>query len=134
MAHPTTPTMESTVETLLGRKLTAEESQVLIRLRDQYGYDDSDPLVVVLAMLGAHKILAEELPKKITDAAKETIELHRLLLREQASVVAKDLVGALAGTIHNSRDIRFRDRFLGFACGITIVLVILAAIKFFKLI
>ncbi|MGS0741455.1 hypothetical protein ACVBEF_06425 [Glaciimonas sp. GG7] len=126
------PTMESAIESIIGRTLTDEEAQMLIRLRDRYGYDDGDPLIPVLAMLGAHKILVEEVPKKITDATEKAIELHRSVLRDQSMFVAKDLVGNIAGLVHASGKSRVWDRMWGFASGVILVLVIAVVLKVLK--
>ena len=121
---PTQRTMEGAAAQLVGRELRPDERQMLLNLRDQYGYDDSDPLVVVLAMMGAYTIVAKEIPDKIREASKSIIETHALVLREQSMVVAKDLVGSIASTIHSEgrkRKDRWLDGLIGGIIGALLV-------------
>lgn len=93
------PSMEAAAERIVGRPLTGDERKMFIELRDQYGYDDTDPLVPVLAMLGAFTLLVKELPDEIRKAAAETIELHRVGMREQTALIAKETVSVVAEQI-----------------------------------
>lgn len=112
--------MEGAVARIVGRDLTMEERQLLIQLRDQYGYDDTDPLVVVLAMTGAIKIIAEDIPNKIKTATTELTELHRMALRQESVTVAKSIVEVVAKEIHSAGAIRKRrifDALIGGVAG-----------------
>lgn len=131
---PVVPTMESAITSIVGRSLTDPERKMLMRLRDQYGYDDNDPLVVVLAMMGAYQIMTEEIPLKLAAAAKETIEVHQQTLRNQSMIVAKDLVGTIAGLIHaSSRSLQNRtiDVLIGCGIGALVTVIIGVALKKF---
>jgi hypothetical protein len=131
------PTMETAIASIVGRPLTDADRQMLIRLRDQYGYDDNDPLVVVLAMTGAIKIMAEEIPEKIRAASKETTELHMAVLRDQSMLVARDVVGSVAGLIHTAgrtKKDRITDGVIGSACGALLTAVVIGLSKYFHII
>lgn len=118
----TVPTMESAIEEIVGRRLTDDERQMLIRLRDRYGYDDGDPLVVVLAMMGAHKVIVEEVPQKIIDAATKATELHLATLREQSMLVAKSVVKNATDLVGGGSVTRLKYTLYGAAGGAGLVI------------
>lgn len=112
--------MEAAAARIVGRALTEEERQILIHLREQYGYDDGDPVVVVLSMFGAIKIIADEIPSRIKAASEAVIEMHITGLREQSMLVAREVVGHVAGLIHaagRSRKGRLIDMAVGGVFG-----------------
>lgn len=124
--------MESAIAKIVGRILTDEERHMLMVLRDQYGYNDDDPLVVVLAMTGAIKIMAEEIPGKLAAAARETIELHQQTLRNQSMIVARDVVASVAEIIHSasrSRKDRVIDALIGGGVGVLLSMVAFVILK-----
>jgi hypothetical protein len=84
------------VKTILGRDLSSDEVRNLSAFQRLHEIDDSDPLIIVLAMMGANKILMEEVPKLLQQKSTEIIELHRSLLMEQSTAIAKNLVAAVA--------------------------------------
>ncbi len=85
----------ATVQTLLKRNLSTDEVQTLNAFQKQFELDDDDPLLVVLSMMACTQIIAEAAPALLQQKVDQTIELHRTALREQAVLVAKDLVGVL---------------------------------------
>jgi len=100
---------------------------MLINLRDQYGIDDDDPLVVVLSMTGAIKIMVDDIPAMIARESERITELHITGLRNQSNLVVKDLVGVVASQIHaagRSRRGRLVDAAVGSLIGITVTLVL----------
>lgn len=100
--------MEASIEEIIGRPLTTDERQMFMRLRDKYGYNDGDPLAVVLSMTGAVSVLTHSIPARIQEAAQQMIELHASVLRSQAELVAKDLVGTVAQAVYSSGRSRLR--------------------------
>lgn len=100
--------MEAAVAEIVGRPLTEEDRRILIALRDRYGYDDNDPLVPVLAMMGAVRVMTQAVPAELRAAAKEITELHMTGLREQSMFVAKDLVTNITGLIYTAGRSRLR--------------------------
>lgn len=128
--------MESAIEGLIGRELNQEERQMILRLRDQYGYSDDDPLVIILALTGAIKIIAEDIPAKIVQASEKATELHLQTLREQSMMVARDMVGQVAGLIHTagrSRKDRVVDGIVGGIAGMILMIGMLGFGRYFGL-
>jgi len=85
-------TLAEGVKRLYGRELTAVEVSNLNNFRSYYDVDDDDPIVVVLAMLAANNLMMSSLPELLQQKTIEIIELHRTTLREQSSIIAKELV------------------------------------------
>lgn len=124
---PAATTLESSVERIVGRELSTADREMLINLRDQYGIDDDDPLVVVLSMTGAIKIMVDDIPAMIARESERITELHITGLRNQSNLVVKDLVGVVASQIHaagRSRRGRLVDAAVGSLIGITVTLVL----------
>jgi hypothetical protein len=95
----TMSSLAESVRVFQGRDLTVEEKDSLIKFQEIYEISDDDPLVAVLAMIGAHKILMESAPGLIFQKAIETIELHQQTLQEQSTLIAKELIAALSHNI-----------------------------------
>lgn len=91
--------LPDTVEGLLGQSLPKEERDALHRFMDQYGIDDDDPLIVVLAMMARNKAMLDGLPDLLQQKAVATIELHQQTLREQSTVIAKELIVAVGNIV-----------------------------------
>lgn len=109
MTDPRTQvTMESSVERMVGRPLTKDELQMLIRLRDDWGYSNDDPIVVVLALTGGLTLIANDIPARIQAASDKIIETHATVLRNQSNLIAKEMVGTIAELVHNAGRSRLR--------------------------
>ncbi len=91
--------IDKSIAELLGRKLTAEEITGLHNFKSRYDIDDTDPLAIVLALVGANTVLMNSMPNLLLQKADETIELHRTTLREQSTIIAKDLIATLSSNI-----------------------------------
>ena len=89
----------TTIETLQKRSLTAEEVSSLNEFQHSFKIDDDDPLLVVLALMARSQIIVESVPNLLQQKVNETIELHRLVLRDQAVLIAKELIATLAEDI-----------------------------------
>lgn len=102
---------------LLGRDLTPEESKRLGKFQEQQGIGDDDPIVAVLALLGVHKILIEDIPDRIKKASQDAITAHAQTLREQSTIVAKELLLALTRSINDAARAQrtWRDRAIEYA-------------------
>lgn len=116
--HKTQATMESSVERIVGRALTRDELQMLIRLRDDWGYTNDDPLVVVLALTGGLTLIANDIPARIQAASDKIIETHATVLRSQSNLIAKEMVGTIAELVHNSGRTRIRRIGEAVACAV----------------
>lgn len=92
------------VKTLIGRELNEEEIRSLSKFQQLNGIDDSDPLIVVLALLAKGQLVMETLPDLLLSRANDTIELHRQTLREQSTLIAKELITELVKGI--AKDIK----------------------------
>lgn len=138
MTNPLPPiatSMESASEIIVGRELTADERQKFIQLRNRYNYDDSDPIVALLDIVGCFTVLVNELPEKLKKASEEMTEKHRLALRDQTIYAAKDIVGVVASQIHmagRTRKARFVDAAIGGLFGVAFTLVIGIGLYFFR--
>lgn len=124
---PVARTMEAAIARIVGRDLTEDERQLLIALRDQYGYDDDDPLVVVLAMTGAVKVMMDDLPERLKKTSEQLTELHQLTLKNHTAMIAKELVGIVAEHIHaagRTRKGRLIDAALGGLSAVFIALIV----------
>ena len=91
--------INKSIEQLLSRPLTGEEIIGLNNFKQLYDIDDSDPLAIVLALVGANTVLINSMPDLLQQKAKDTIELHRNTLREQSTIIAKELIGTLSSNI-----------------------------------
>jgi hypothetical protein len=131
---PVARTMEAAVARIVGRDLTEDDRQLLIAVRDQYGYDDDDPLVVVLAMTGALKIMMDELPERLKKASEHLTEVHQITLKNQSAIIAKDLVGIVAEHIHaagRTRKGRLIDAALG-AAGVLAFALLVGVVMYIR--
>lgn len=115
----------TTVQALLNRTLNTDEVQSLNAFQKQFEVDDDDPLMVVLAMMARTQIIVDAAPSLLQQKVNETIELHRTAMREQAVIIAKDLVGLLAKDVlaQHSMDIeaaiknKYMTRWMKYALG-----------------
>lgn len=124
MTDPKTQvTMESSVERMVGRPLTKDELQMLIRLRDDWGYSNDDPIVVVLALTGGLTVIANDIPARIQAASDKIIETHATVLRNQSNLIAKEMVGTIAELVHNAGRSRMRRLGEAAACAVAGALV-----------
>ena len=89
----------TTIEALQKRPLTAEEVSTLNEFQQSFKIDDEDPLLVVLALMARSQIIVDSVPSLLQQKVTETIELHRLVLRDQAVLIAKELIATLAEDI-----------------------------------
>lgn len=114
------------VAVLCGRDLTAEESQKLAKFQDQQSIGDDDPIVAILALLGVHKILIEEIPERIKKASQDAITVHEQTLREQSTIVAKELLITLARSINDAARAQrtWRDRAVEYALVAVIAMIL----------
>lgn len=87
------------IKELLGRPLTVEEVTGLSNFQRLYDIDDSDPLAIVLALVGANTVLINSMPNLLQQKANETIELHQRTLRDQSTIIAKELIATLSQNI-----------------------------------
>lgn len=118
----------STLETLMKRPLTPEEIGNMAEFQRLNEIDDTDPLLVVLAMMAKNQLIVEALPELLQQKALETIELHRQTLRDQSTLIAKDLITAIAQNIESAaieRWIRYTGCFVGGAVFAALMLAIL---------
>lgn len=89
----------TTIEALQKRPLTTAEVSTLNEFQQSFKIDDDDPLLVVLALMARSQILIDSVPNLLQQKVAETIELHRLVLRDQAVLIAKELIATLAEDI-----------------------------------
>lgn len=87
------------VESILGRTLSPEEVTNLANFQRFHNVDDDDPLIVVLALMAKSQLMLESLPNLLQQKAVETIELHQQTLREQSTLIAKELITTVAQNI-----------------------------------
>lgn len=122
------------VTQLLGRSLTPEESNGLAQLQQAYGLDDADPIVIVLGMIGANKILMESLPDALQQKSMQMIELHRQTLVEQSKYMSRVLVSTIAEDLQQTNRIynqRWILSLLFFMGGIVTAAILFAATIYF---
>lgn len=91
---------------------------MLIRLRDDWGYSNDDPIVVVLALTGGLTVIAKDIPAQIQAASDKIIETHATVLRNQSNLIAKEMVGTIAELVHNAGRTRMRRIGEAVACAI----------------
>ena len=92
--------LESIIESLQdGKALTKDEATTIAKFKTHFSIDDEDPLVVVLALMARSQLILESLPNNLEKKANETIELHRMALRDQSVLIAKELISVLAENI-----------------------------------
>lgn len=111
--------LASTIEALQKRPLTTAELATLNEFQRTFEIDDDDPLVVVLAMMARTQIAVDSVPNILQQKVDETIELHRTVLREQSTLIAKELLQDIYVQIHSQirkmNDKEDSGKFLSFA-------------------
>ena len=124
--------LSSIVESLQKRPLTPEESASLNEFQQEFDIDDDDPLLVVLAMMARSQLIVETAPKVLQQKVNETIELHRTVLREQALLIAKELIQELSQQIQRANagwKKQWLSFFLVFVGGAFFAFVLMTALK-----
>lgn len=91
--------LSETLEVLSGRALTSEERDRAHKFEQQFEITEDDPLTVVLAMMAQNQLTANQLPDLLQQKAKETIELHQQTLREQSTLIAKELLVSVGNLV-----------------------------------
>lgn len=110
----------ASVEALKKQPLTPEEVATLQEFQKQFDIDDDDPINVVLALMARSQLIIETAPALLQQKVVETIELHRTNLREQAILMAKQLVSDLSTVLVSQQTTAsaiWRQRGYGFAAG-----------------
>lgn len=124
----------TTVEALQKRPLSPSEVASLNAFQKQFDIDDDDPLMVVLALMARSQIIVDSVPDLLQQKVTETIELHRTLLRDQATLIAKDLIVVLANDIEKTVFNKFKTRALTYAgcfvAGMVLSVIVYASLKF----
>ena len=92
----------SVIESLRKSPVSADEAAHFHEFQKHFGIDDDDPLIVVLAMMANSQTILLTLPELLQQKSKEIIELHQILLRQQAGVIAKELVTDVAGLVQKA--------------------------------
>lgn len=94
-----TMTLAENVASMFGRQLSKEELDALTKFQLTYEIGDEDPLIVVLAMLATNRLYMQEIPALLQQKAVTTIELHQQTLRDQSTLIAKELIWTIAQNI-----------------------------------
>lgn len=121
----------TTVESFTKRPLSAADVASLTAFQKQFNIEDDDPMMVVLAMMARGQIIVDSAPDLLQQKVTETIELHRNVLRDQATLIAKDLIVVLANDIEKSVFTKYKSRaasYAGFFVGGMVFSVVLFAI------
>lgn len=118
------------VKMLMGREqreLSPEEIKSLGDFQRAHQVDDSDPLILVYALMAKNQVVADTLPNLLQQKITETIEMHRQTLREQSTVIAKELITAIALDIE-AVNVNVKTRWTRYAIAFLAGLVMGAAI------
>jgi hypothetical protein len=120
--------MTTNIAQILGRSLTQEETISIANFQSRYDIDDSDPIAIVLALVGANTVLMNSIPALLQQKAEETIELHRRTLMDQSTIIAKELIANLSEVIahqNTSLKVRLVYTLSGTLCGSILTAVLL---------
>ena len=96
--------LTSSVEALMSRKLTTEESVNLASFQRSHDMDDSDPLIIVLAMMAKNGLIAESIPNLLQQKAMEMITLHEQTLIKQSAYIAKELIATISKEVVSTNE------------------------------
>lgn len=107
------------VQMLVGRELTVTEATSLAKFQKAHEVDDSDPLIIVYAMMAKNQLISDSLPGLLQEKVNETIELHRTVLREQAIVVSKEVITELARNIETA-NVNMKARWMRYSVAFLI--------------
>jgi hypothetical protein len=121
----------ASVEALKKEPLTPDEVATLQEFQKQFDIDDDDPINVVLALMARSQLIIETAPALLQQKVTETIELHRTNLREQAILMAKQLVADLSTVLLSQQTAAsaiWRQRGYGFAAGFGAAIVLMAGV------
>lgn len=122
--------LAANVEVICKRKLTPEEVASFAHFQQFYDIPDSDPMIVVLAMLATSQLAVEKAPDILQQKVSETIELHRTVLREQSVLIAKELITTVAQLIEEA-NVDWKVRWLRYAgCFIGGAVIGVATLRF----
>ncbi len=118
--------LSTAVQILLGRELTTKEKDDLSALQDHHHLHDDDPIVAILSLLGINKILIETIPEKLRKASQDAIAVHEQTLREQSTLIAKELILTIAQTINDKvkEQSTWRNRLVEYALVGLIALIV----------
>lgn len=104
------------VASMYGRTLSKEEESSLKKFQESFEIGDEDPVIVVLAMLATNRLQLQELPTLLQQKGVATIELHQQTLREQSTLIAKELIGTIAMNLQaTEREVKDRSLYYVFA-------------------
>ena len=111
--------LAQTVELLAKRPLTTDEVQMLAEYQQLFAIDDDDPLNVVLAIMVRSQLILDSAPGLLQQKVKETIELHRMAMRDQAVLIAKELITDLGAELQSQTrtGLKAWAHYLGFFVG-----------------
>lgn len=92
----------SITEALQKGPVSSELAKKLHDYQREFGIDDDDALIAVLAMMARSQVILETVPDELSKRAKETIELHQIVLRKQAGVIAQEMISDVAQLIQQA--------------------------------
>lgn len=107
--------LASIVEKLQKTPLSPSSVLSLNAFQKEFNVEDDDPLIVVLALMARSQIIIESAPDLLQQKVVETIELHRNVLRDQATLIAKDLITVVAGEVEKVAYKKYKTRALVYA-------------------
>lgn len=108
--------LAKSVETLIGRPLDQDELLRLANFQRNHEIHDDDPLIVVMGLVATSHLMMSSLPDLLQQKATETITLHQQTLREQSTLIAKELILSIAQNIESANRLKldWRTRLLQF--------------------
>lgn len=92
----------NTIAALRKAPVSAEEAAHFNAFQKHFDIDGDDPLIVVLAMMANSQTILEQVPELLQQKSKEMIELHQIVLRKQAGVIANELITDVAALVQQA--------------------------------
>lgn len=96
--------LTNSVEAVMGRKLTPDEAVNIASLQRIHEMDDSDPLIIVLALMAKNGLIAESIPNLLQQKAMEMIALHEQTLIRQSAYIAKELIATISKEVVSTNE------------------------------
>lgn len=112
-----------TVERLRGKPLSAEEKEILLRMKSELGCDDSDALWQMISVLEYQRQFYVNLPEKITAHTEKLLAGIADAARKEVAVAQGKLV---AGVVAEARNLNLKSRL-----SFLLLIGLLALIAFF---
>lgn len=94
--------LQTTLETLIGREPTTEELAKFYKIREACGFSDHDAVWSLLAAFGHYEILYGSIPSKIVEETVKLLAEHKLAIEATAQAAERGIKTSLYETVREA--------------------------------